>query len=309
MRFAVQPRNYKIMPRTGLGFARAGKLRGLGMNPHASGDTAAVIIGPGLRSLQQPGATAPAQNLVRVISPGPAAPVAPRICPAWGCGAPPVRIISPGTQQPTNTGTTTAPSVGGSSAQQVAGTPVPVGYDLNSVFIASNGTQWEYSTGQGVWINVGTPYNLNAASAATPPATPSSASTAQQVAGTPVPVGYPIGSAYTDASGNTWQFNSAYGMWTETAAAGSLASLSAGAGTVPAGTPTNQPYTDASGNTWVYNPTTGAWVLSSAASSSPYSSVLDWLSEATLLSPVPNWILVAGLGLVALKFMQPGGKR
>jgi hypothetical protein len=48
---------------------------------------------------------------------------------------------------------------------------------------------------------------------------------------------------------------------------------------------------------------------SAAAASSPYQSILTWLSQATLLSPVPNWVMVAGIGFVALKFMQPGGRR
>lgn len=178
-----QPRNFTIMPRTGLTYAGRRRLRGLGMNPHQSGDTISPIIGPGFRSLVQPGAPA-AAPLARVAtvsvvpSPAPAPQFVPYACPAWGCGPAPIRTVYPAAPS------TPAPApAGGSSPQQVAGTPVPAGYNLNSVFIASDGTQWEYSTGQGKWINVGIPYNLNAASAPIPPAVTPVDTTAALTAG------------------------------------------------------------------------------------------------------------------------------
>lgn len=335
----MRTRNYTIMPRTGLTgvqYWRRGGLRGLGMNPHASGDTASAIIGPGIRSLAQPAAqptiSPGAPNLFSSIpAGGPIVPlstgvgpmrpvtvtngrVIPAPCPAYGCGPVMPRVY-------TNTPATTG---GGSTAAQVAGTPVPAGYDINSVFIASNGSQWEFSSAQGKWIDVGTPYNLGTGAGVTPTPTPSASptgttySTAAQVAGTPVPVGYPISSPYGDLYGNTWQFNPATGTWTETAiGSASSAALAAGgavagaAGSpIPAGTSTAAPYTDANGNTWVYDPATGNWQLaSSGAAASPYSSILTWLSQSSLISPVPNWVIVVGVGFVALKFMQPGGRR
>lgn len=311
MRYFIQPRNFQTMPRTG----SLGRLCGLGMNPNASGAGPNYIVGPGIRSLQQPGYVAPVTTNAlatrAVTSPGFTTPVftgPAKICPAWGCGGPPVRIVSVGPAAPA----VPTPTAGGSTAQQVAGTPVPVGYNTNSVFIASNGSQWEYSTTQGAWINVGTPYNLNAPSAPTPV---SSASTAAQVAGSPVPVGYPTTAAYADAYGNTWTYNAQYGVWTETTPASSVANaLTAGsAGSVPAGTPTNAQYTDANGNTWVYNPSTGAWTIASTATASPYDSILNFLSATSLGSAVgiaiPNWITLAALGFVALKFSQPSTGR
>jgi hypothetical protein len=202
--------------------------------------------------------------------------------------------------------TATLPS-SGSTAAQVSGTPVPVGYNRNSVFINSDGSQWEYSTSQGVWVNVGSPYNLAAPSAPTPGTTSSTASSGAQIAGTPVPVGYPTTSPYFDIYGNTWNFNAATGTWVETAQAAAATNiLASGAGTVPVGTPDNAPYTDANGNTWTYNSATGQWQETALATASDsYSSILSWLTQSSLLSPVPNWALVAGLGFIALKMMHP----
>jgi len=106
---------------------------------------------------------------------------------------------------------------------------VPAGYSPNSVFIANDGSQWEYSVSDGKWIDVGTPYNLNSPGVTPATTTPGTASNASQVSGTPVPIGYPIGQAFTDGYGNTWQYSAAYGTWTmTTSAAGSSAAISAG---------------------------------------------------------------------------------
>ncbi len=210
---------------------------------------------------------------------------------------------------------TAAPSSGASTAAQVAGTPVPVGYSTNSVFINSDGSQWEYSSSQGVFINVGTPYNLAAPSAATPTAatsttaaagTAGAASTAAQVVGSPVPVGTVIGTAYTDIYGNVWQFSTATGTWIETAIGTATTAATAASSVVPPGTSTATPYTDANGNTWTYS--NGAWVMTASGAASPYSSILTWLSESTLMAGIPNWGLVAGIGLVAVMMMNRGKK-
>jgi hypothetical protein len=49
-------------------------------------------------------------------------------------------------------------------------------------------------------------------------------------------------------------------------------------------------------------------VASAMPAVSSYQSVLDWLSESTLISSLPNWGVVAGMGL-AVVFMQSRGKR
>jgi hypothetical protein len=43
-----------------------------------------------------------------------------------------------------------------------------------------------------------------------------------------------------------------------------------------------------------------------ATDSSGYSDVLDWLSENTLISAVPNWVVAGGAGLAALWLMNRG---
>jgi hypothetical protein len=285
VRYFIQPQNYVRNWRTGLG----------ALSPLARPSGTPLRIS--------------SASLAPVYSPG-------RACPAWGCGNPrfkfePFPVGLPGATP--GTGTTSTPPA---STGATAGSPVPAGFNQNSVFIASDGSQWEYSTSAGKWIDVGTPYNLNSPGVTPPAVTPGTASSASQVSGTPVPIGYPIGQAFTDATGNTWQYSAAYGVWTMTvSAAGSSAALTAGAGSVPVGTATNAPYTDASGNTWVYNPTTGAWTLSSAAGASPYDSILTFLSSSSLGSAVgiqiPNWITLSALGFVALKLShgQPAGRR
>lgn len=49
-------------------------------------------------------------------------------------------------------------------------------------------------------------------------------------------------------------------------------------------------------------------VADSMPAESSYQSVLDWLSEQTLISGMPNWGIVAGVGL-AVVFLQSRGKR
>lgn len=98
-----------------------------------------------------------------------------RICPAWGCYGPlPVR----------NRPIADAPAT-------TAGTPVPATFPTNQIFVNADGSQWMFSAAQGKWINVGTPFNVNAPSATTPasaaPPVPTSP-TAAAAAGTPVNV-------------------------------------------------------------------------------------------------------------------------
>jgi hypothetical protein len=52
-----------------------------------------------------------------------------------------------------------------------AASPVPAGYPTNQIFVAPNGSFWEYSSSQNQWVNVGTPYNTGAVGI--PPAVPS----------------------------------------------------------------------------------------------------------------------------------------
>ena len=134
--------------------------------------------------------------------------------------------------------------------------------------------------------------------------------------GTPVPVSTPTSSPFVDANGNLWIYNGNAGGWINSTLGGNYY-----AGTpVPVNTPTNSTYTDSNGNVWVYS--NGNWINTNApgaalpanaipqpvavnvASSSGYQSVLDWLSQQTLITGVPNWVIAAGGGLLALKLSR-----
>lgn len=255
MRYYIQPKNYVRNWRTGLGALAPIQTQIQRIN---------FVNKYGEWGYPPPPVVSPVATTPLAATVAPT--FVPQACPAWGCGPAPIRWV--GSPIASTPGTTTTPPP---STAATAGTPVPPGYNVNSVFIASDGSQWEYSSGSGKWIDVGTPYNLN----------PS---------GTPATLSPPADSITTPAA---------------------LTS----SGSIPAGTSTNAPYTDASGNTWVYNPATGAWVLASAATTSPYSSILTFLSDSSLGAAVgiqiPNWITLSALGFVALKLMhgQEKGRR
>lgn len=101
------------------------------------------------------------------------------------------------------------------------------------------------------------------------------------------------------------------------AATVTTASQSAATGyIVPVGTPLNVQFPDPSGNVWAFNPTSGQWGLtitstagllpssSTIAATDPnaavtaapssYQSILDWLTEQTLIGGIPNWVIGAG---------------
>jgi hypothetical protein len=255
----------------------------------------------------------------------PASPI--RACPAWGCNGPePVRIgpitfgggapCQPGAAVPNatwdqascqwipNTASTGAPSTAASQSS-VAGTPVPVGFPTNQIFVNTDGSQWVYSAAQGTWVDVGVPYNLSAASP------PPSASTSTP----PAPA---VGATYTDSNGNVWTFNGT--QWSMT---GSTATTTAGVTTgFPANAVAGATYTDSSGNLWTYNGT--QWTLTTPASSSaaaqaaaaaaagaaPYNSLINFITEDSLITGIPNWGVGVGLYLAYLLISSKlGGKR
>jgi len=98
---------------------------------------------------------------------------------------------------------------------------------------------------------------------------------------------------------------------------------------VPSTWPTSSPYTDASGNVWSWNGS--AWAIMSttastaaaAASTTPsvdttvntgldISAITAWLQSETLISTVPNFFVVAGvgvLGLIVFNMSSRSGKR
>ena len=161
-----------------------------------------------------------------------------RICPAWGCGGPPVipiaPIIKPPTPQPAPIIPPQAPAQTLPPPAVNAGTPVPAGYPTSQFFVAPDGSVWEYSNNSGSWFNTGTPYNTGATPALITPAAPVSS---QPSSATPVSV-----------------------------------------------------------------------TVAPAAVSSGYQTILDWLTQQTLISSVPNWVVGAGVALLVYKFSGKGGK-
>jgi len=143
------------------------------------------------------------------------------------------------------------------------------------------------------------------------------------VANTPVPPGFNKAQVFVDGNGNQWMFNSSAGVWQNaTAAAASLATqqeqqqaaqIAAATGTSPGGGPS--PILVGSP---VVNPTLpnlpptlpgaplNVNVTTPGAVTSAYSDVLNWLTENTMISALPNWVVVAGIGLVVLKMSGKG---
>lgn len=250
--------------------------------------------------------------------PGGFLPAAPPIGPqrghAWG------PIIEPGgpfTPPPT---TTSGQTANGSPTSTYPNSPVPASWSQNASYVDSSGAIWEYSPSQGTFINVGTPYNTGG-SAATPFATTSTPAATAAAALTPT-----ANQSYTASDGSVWQYNATTLQWTEVSAptAAGVAAAAAAAGIAAT---SGAIYTAADGSQWQYNATTGIWqevsgatlttTSSSAGASTPalvaatgttesdYQSVLDWLTQSTLVPSVPNWIMALGIGLVVWKITHP----
>jgi hypothetical protein len=93
-----------------------------------------------------------------VSRPAPTAPI--RIVNEGGPGPIPIPVVAP---------TITPPPAAVPSPVPVAanaGTPVPAGFPTNQIFVAPDGSFWEF--GSNGWVNVGIPYGTGAS--ATPPA-------------------------------------------------------------------------------------------------------------------------------------------
>jgi len=169
------------------------------------------------------------------------------------------------------------------------GTPVPAGFATNQIFVNTDGSQWMYSASQGNWINVGTPYNVNApSSTATTPVSAAPAVTtvaAPNVAGTPVPANFPTNQIYVNSDGSQWVFNAASNSWVNMAAAATTSSAAF------------SPSTGAPINVSVATPTTG-----------PYDSLIAFATDQSLLPGVPNWLIAVG-AVIAVKMAGNMGKR
>lgn len=126
------------------------------------------------------------------------------------------------------------------------------------------------------------------------PAAPVTSSTT----GTPVPAGFPVNQFFVAPDGSVWEYSAASKSWMNTGTpynvgASAAASTPAAAGSSSASTPA-QPVS--------------VTVNTPAASSGGYQAILDWLTQKTLISGIPNWVIAGGGVLLAYK-MSSGGKK
>ena len=206
--------------------------------------------------------------------------------------------------QPTQTGAASPPDAG-TAAQ--SGTPIPFNWPIDSPYTDANGNIWTYQNGQ--WaITSSVPAQP---STATPtmyrrggyPAgvalVPNGPAAATAQASTPVPVGWPTSESYTDSNGNIWTYTASAG-WQVTGTTASQASLfaqqsaaAAAAAAAPTGTSSTAPGT----NVTVTGP-------------DPWATLTNWLQESTIFSGIPNFFLVAGVGVGGLVlYNMSGGRR
>lgn len=152
MYVALHPRNYfQLGPAPGLSGSRCRLRRGLGIQANSNGAFMTLYrYRPGTGSIVAPNLPVNTPRRYPPVWQVPFGPANPQV--------PPVAMVPP--------------------PAATTGTPVPAGYSQNSVFIANDGSQWEYSGAQGKWINVGTPYNLGPGAAISPAATPTPAAPA-----------------------------------------------------------------------------------------------------------------------------------
>lgn len=117
--------------------------------------------------------------------------------------------------------------------------------------------------------------------------------------GTPVPIGFPTNQFFVSSDGSVWQFGN--GKWFNTG----TPNTAGGSGAPPA-LPAAAPIA-AGGDTSA--PVAPVSVTVAPAGESSYQAILDWLTQSTLISPVPNWIVGGGVALVAWKLFGSGKKR
>lgn len=118
-------------------------------------------------------------------------------------------------------------------------------------------------------------------------------------AGTPVPVGFPTNQFFVSPDGSVWEYSQAQGNWINQGTPYNVGAAAPGATTTPVPADTSAA-TPAPIN---------VNVAPAVPAGSSYQGVLDWLGQSTLISSIPNWVIVAGAGIVALKISREGGRR
>lgn len=129
----------------------------------------------------------------------------------------------------------------------------------------------------------------------TPPGTAAPTPTPPSTGGTPVPAGYPPNQFFVAPDGSVWEYSTSSNSWFNT---GTPYNTGAASSAPPAA------------NAGVSAPPQPVSVtVAPAAAESGYQSILDWLTQETLITSVPNWIVASGVGLLIWKATNSGGKR
>lgn len=128
------------------------------------------------------------------------------------------------------------------------------------------------------------------------PPTPQMPSTA----GTPVPAGFPVNQFYVAPDGSVWEYSTSANQWVNTGTPYNVNAPGAGATS-----PTPAATTDSGAS----QPPVSVTVSTPAGAPSAYQSILDWLTQSTLISPVPNWIVAGAAYLVGSKMLASQGGR
>jgi len=144
------------------------------------------------------------------------------------------------------------------------------------------------------WDPIGCRWVPNPIPTPSPPPVPAAAA---PTAGTPVPPGYPTNQFFVAPDGSVWEYSQTAGNWFNTGTP-----YSTGA------TPSNPSTPTAGINTASAAPSPVNLTVTPAPISSGYQAILDWLTQTTLVSPVPNWIVAAGVGFVGWKMFGSGKK-
>lgn len=114
---------------------------------------------------------------------------------------------------------------------------------------------------------------------------PNPISSAPFTPGSPVPAGFPTNQLFMAPDGSQWAYSVARGQWINV---GTPYDLSVASNPPAASTSPPPPVTSAPVSVTVAPP---------AAGPSPYQSILDFATQSSLISGVPNWLVALGAGL------------
>lgn len=121
-------------------------------------------------------------------------------------------------------------------------------------------------------------------------------------AGTPVPSGFSTNQIFVNADGSQWVYSATQKKWLNVGTPYNVGAtaVSAPSTTTTAATPSGTPVSAAAAP---------LGPAAAAASGGGYQAILDWLSQSSLISVVPNWTVALGAALLWAKFSAARGGR